>query len=100
MESHARGVENRFSASATPTTKRTTVLDARQVENFLRIVACPGCWDQTGRARSKHSKPSNAAKNESLATTILGLSPLGNRTAILDQPMRRHSAHCQLLTFG
>ena len=42
-----------------PTTKRTTVLDAKRVGEFLQIAASPGYYDPTGRARSKNSKRSS-----------------------------------------
>jgi len=55
-------VEKGFSGFATRTTKRTTVLDAKLVEKFLRTADCPGYCDRTGRGRSKNSKPSSAAR--------------------------------------
>src|ERR1700682_1079303 len=62
MESLVRGVEKGCSGFATRTTKRTTVLDAKLVEKFLRTADCPGYCDRTGRGRSKNSKPSSAAR--------------------------------------
>src|SRR6266581_4997969 len=61
MESLARGVEKGFSGFATRTTKRTTVLDAKLVEKFLRIAVCLGFCDRTGRAPSRNSRLSSAA---------------------------------------
>jgi hypothetical protein len=64
MESLARGVAKRFSESATRTTKPTTVLAARLVENFLPIAVCPGYCDRIGRARSKRLSLSSVARSE------------------------------------
>ena len=62
MESLVRGVEKRFSGFGTRTTKRTTVLDAKLGENFLRIVVCPGYCDRSGLERSKNSRPSSVGR--------------------------------------
>src|SRR5438132_13787754 len=61
MDSLARDAEQRSSAFVMRTTKRTTVLAAKLVEKFSRTALCRGYWDRTGRARSRNSKPSNAA---------------------------------------
>src|SRR6266436_4553139 len=74
MDSLAQGAEKRFSGFVMRTTKRTTVPAARLGEKFLRTALCPGYWDQTGRAPSRNSKPSSAAKSENLAGTTPELS--------------------------
>src|SRR5258708_5612084 len=76
MESLACGVERRFSGFATRTTKRTIVLDAKLVENFLPIAVCPGYCDRTGRAHSKNSRLSIAAGSENFAAITTGFSPI------------------------
>ena len=40
---HVRDAARKFSASATPTTKRTTAFDAKREENCSRIARCPDC---------------------------------------------------------
>src|SRR5580700_2668350 len=48
---HVPGVAKRFNASATPTRKRTTAPDARRMEEYSRIAACPVSLDRTGHGR-------------------------------------------------
>src|SRR5439155_20182124 len=71
-DSLARDAEQRFSGFVTPRTKRTTVRGAKLVEKFSRIALCRGCWDRTGRAPSRNSKPSNAANPAYLSLCIDG----------------------------
>ena len=54
MDSLVQGVEKGFSGFAMQTTKRTTVLDAKLVEEYSRIEVYPDFCDLTGRGRSKN----------------------------------------------
>ncbi len=58
----ARAAASRCSAFATPTTKPTTAPAARPAERSSLTAVFPACSAQTGHARSKNSKPSNAAE--------------------------------------
>src|SRR5260370_5622576 len=87
MDSLARGVEKRFSAFATRTTKRTTVRDAKLAEKFLRIAVCQGYWDRTGRVRSKNSRLSSAASTADVARSICH-PPGRNRSLLIDRRVR------------
>src|ERR1700719_954169 len=56
--SHVPGVAKRFNASATPTRKRTTAPDARPMEEYSRIAACPVSSDRTGHGHWRNWKRS------------------------------------------
>jgi hypothetical protein len=46
--------------------KQTIVRDAKLVEKFLPIEACPGSCDRIGRVRSKRLSLSSAVRSEPL----------------------------------
>src|SRR6202023_757516 len=83
-----RSVAKRSSESATQTMKQTIVRDARLVEKFSPIEACPDSCDRIGRVRSKRLSLSSAVRSEPLLLDNPGLSPCPE-VGIL-----RKSAHC------
>jgi hypothetical protein len=81
IANRVRGVEKRFSGFATRTMKQIIVLAAKPEGGFLRIEACPGCCDPTGRVRWMNSKLLSAAKIDRCLQSYTNFTPVTNRSA-------------------
>src|ERR1700722_3781295 len=93
LVSHVPGVGKRFNASGTPTRKRTTVPDARRMEEYWRIEACPafsgrtghGLWRSWNRSLDPHARHFSRKNSSERVSRFLAVTgPWREWTAALE----------------